>query len=220
MAKGTGTYDDPILVDGLFTKTINGVKKFFKIKTGSSVDTSNFIKKTGDTVNGQLTFSDNYYIQKTDDAHHIRINGCTANDKGAGLLLYGKDFLHTGGNFDLVASNGVVNRQLIGRPDGSLSWDDREVERVTDMGSNCIRYESGLQIEWNRFTTTAKKEYINFIMPFKETPVMIINLDGNVNGTEAVNFICYAHPSLTNFLSFTNWEAGMVLMYIAIGKWK
>lgn len=29
MAKGT--YDDPILVDGLFAKTINGVKKFFKL---------------------------------------------------------------------------------------------------------------------------------------------------------------------------------------------
>ena len=35
MAKGTGTYDDPILVDGLFTKTINGVKKFFKLNSNS-----------------------------------------------------------------------------------------------------------------------------------------------------------------------------------------
>ena len=33
MAKGTGTYDDPIIVDGLFTKTINGVKKFFKLNS-------------------------------------------------------------------------------------------------------------------------------------------------------------------------------------------
>lgn len=33
MAKGTGTYDDPILVDGLFTKTVNGVKKFFKLNS-------------------------------------------------------------------------------------------------------------------------------------------------------------------------------------------
>ena len=35
MTKGTGTYDDPILVDGIFTKTINGVKKFFKINSNS-----------------------------------------------------------------------------------------------------------------------------------------------------------------------------------------
>ena len=32
MTKGTGTYDDPIIVDGIFTKTIDDVKKFFKFK--------------------------------------------------------------------------------------------------------------------------------------------------------------------------------------------
>ena len=36
MAKGTGTYDDPIICDGIFSKTINGVKKFFKINGNSS----------------------------------------------------------------------------------------------------------------------------------------------------------------------------------------
>lgn len=61
MAKGT--YDDPILVDGLFTKTINGVKKkFFKLKTGSSVDTSNFVKKSGDTLTGSQ------FIRNTDNS--------------------------------------------------------------------------------------------------------------------------------------------------------
>ena len=33
MAKGTGTYDDPIICDGIFSKTIDGVKKFFKLNT-------------------------------------------------------------------------------------------------------------------------------------------------------------------------------------------
>ena len=33
MAKGTGTYDDPIICDGIFSKTINGVKKFFKLNS-------------------------------------------------------------------------------------------------------------------------------------------------------------------------------------------
>lgn len=36
MAKGTGTYDDPIICDGIFSKTINGVKKFFKLNGNSS----------------------------------------------------------------------------------------------------------------------------------------------------------------------------------------
>lgn len=221
MAKGTGTYDDPILVDGLFTKTINGVKKFFKIKTGASVDTSNFIKKTGDTVNGQLTISDAYYIQKTDDAHHIRINACTANDKGAGLILYGKDDPFASGHFDLVASNDINNpKQLIGTPDGVLTWCFKEVERVNSMGADYIRFESGVQIAWNLYESHSKKETINFPMPFKNPPIMSICLDGNVSDDSAVNFIGYANPSTTNFISFTNWETPMVLMYIAIGRWK
>lgn len=33
MAKGTGTYDDPIICDGIFSKTIDGVKKFFKLNS-------------------------------------------------------------------------------------------------------------------------------------------------------------------------------------------
>ena len=46
MAKGTGTYDDPILVDGIFAKTINGVKKFFKINSNgnATIDDSNYAK--------------------------------------------------------------------------------------------------------------------------------------------------------------------------------
>ena len=39
MAKGTGTYDDPIIVDGLFSKTVNGVKKFFKLNSNSGGST-------------------------------------------------------------------------------------------------------------------------------------------------------------------------------------
>ena len=36
MAKGTGTYDDPIICDGIFSKTIDGVKKFFKLNSNVS----------------------------------------------------------------------------------------------------------------------------------------------------------------------------------------
>lgn len=36
MAKGTGTYDDPIICDGIFSKTIDGVKKFFKLNSNGS----------------------------------------------------------------------------------------------------------------------------------------------------------------------------------------
>lgn len=227
MAKGT--YDDPILCDGIFTKTINGVKKFFKINTGSSVDTSNFIKKTGDTVNGQLTISDNYYIQKTDDAHYIRINGCTRNDHGAGLLLFGKDWAEAKGYFDLVASDGVTNRQLIGKPNGSLSWEDREVERVNSTGEGYFRYESGIQIcsfygQITFKTTTLRKGYIwNYPVPFLSNPFFQdVVLCGGGDIDKILNTQIYSwNPSQMNIQCNDTLMNKTFWVYLfAMGYWK
>lgn len=74
MAKGTGTFDDPIIVDGIFSKTINGVKKFFKLNTGSkqssepSIDTDAFVKYT----NSNLQESHNvHYVDLSQDANAV-----------------------------------------------------------------------------------------------------------------------------------------------------
>lgn len=221
MAKGTGTYDDPILVDGLFTKTINGVKKFFALKTGASVDVSQFVKKSGDILTGEQFF-------RNFNNSSLHLMGGVGWFNGASLQLMGKDHELVPGGFRLDASSFIDNdstkgtfSRLEGTVDGSLTWNQKEVERVNSIGFNYIRYESGLQIEWNSYATSSKKETINFTMPFKYPPIMSITLNGNVNNDSAVNFIGYAHPTATNFISFTNWGAGsMNIMYIAIGKWK
>ena len=219
MAKGTGTYDDPILCDGIFTKTINGVKKFFKINTSSSVDTSNFIKKTGDTVNGQLTFSDNYYIQKTDDAHHIRINACTENDKGAGLMLYGKDHNMYSGHFDLVASNGVNLRQFIGMPNGSLKWDLKEIERVDLKNDNYIRFVSGLTFMWGGFLLPAetKRQTVNLPIPFTSTYQVFLSNAGNDKGYGTNIGYQVVKKSLGAFDIQHSWDGSTGWSYFAVG---
>lgn len=69
MAKGTGTYDDPILVDGLFTKTINGVKKFFKLNSNGkdySQQITDLINKNSELQaeinnNKSKNFGNDYY---------------------------------------------------------------------------------------------------------------------------------------------------------------
>lgn len=219
MAKGTGTYDDPIICDGLFSKTINGVKKFFKLKTGS-VDTSNFVKKSGDILTGEQFF-------RNFNNSSLHLMGGVGWFNGASLQLMGKDHELVPGGFRLDAASFIDNNatkgtlsRLQGTVDGSLTWNQKEVERVNSVGSNYIRYESGLQIEWGSYVTSSKKETVNFPMPFKNSPIMSVTLDGNVDNDSAVNFIGYAHPTVANFISFTNWGSGMVCMYIAIGKWK
>jgi hypothetical protein len=220
MAKGTGTYDDPIICDGLFSKTIDGVKKFFKIKTGASVDTSNFVKKSGDTLNGNYFFSDKCNLYKTNKTSTLKLNASNDGKDGARLVLCGKDTKDFPAEFNLCANDGISDVQLIGKANGKLYWNNNEIERVNSVGSNYIRYESGLQIEWGKYVTSSKKETVNFPMPFKDPPIMSVTLDGNVDNDSAVNFIGYAHPTVANFISFTNWGSGMVCMYIAIGKWK
>lgn len=74
MAKGTGTYDDPIIVDGIFSKTINGVKKFFKLNTGSkqssepSIDTDAFVKYTNSNLQGNHNVR---YVDLSQDANAV-----------------------------------------------------------------------------------------------------------------------------------------------------
>lgn len=74
MAKGTGTYNDPIIVDGIFSKTIDGVKKFFKLNVGSkqssepSIDTDAFVKYT----NSNLQENHNvHYVDLSQDANAV-----------------------------------------------------------------------------------------------------------------------------------------------------
>ena len=121
MAKGTGTYDDPILVDGLFSKTINGVKKFFKIKTGSSVDTSQFIKKSGDILTG------NRFTRNVDN-DYLYFNGGT-HQNGAALVLYGKE-----PKTDAVVEGSAELRtksdlRLQCKDNGALIWNNKNIVR-------------------------------------------------------------------------------------------
>lgn len=220
MAKGTGTYDDPIICDGIFSKTIDGVKKFFKINTSSNVNESKFVKKSGDTLNGNYFFSDNCNLYKTNKTSSLRLNASNDGKDGARLVLCGKDNKGYPAEFNLCANDGTSDVQLIGKANGQLFWNKTEIERVNSVGFNYIRFESGIQIEWDNYVASSKKENVNFPMPFKNPPIMSVTLNGNANDNNAVNFIGYAHPSTTNFVSFTNWEGAMTVMYIAIGKWK
>lgn len=128
MAKGTGTYDDPIICDGLFSKTIGGVKKFFKLKTGT-VDTSNLVKKSGDTLNGNYFFSDGCNLYKTNKTSTLKLNASNDGKDGARLVLCGKDTKDYPAEFNLCANDGTSDVQLIGKANGELYWNNKNIVR-------------------------------------------------------------------------------------------
>ena len=220
MAKGTGTYDDPILVDGLFTKTINGVKKFFKIKTGSSVDTSQFVRKSGDTLTGS-SFARNV------DNDSLMISGGQGWFKGASLTLGGKDYstLPSGFRLDAVSFDGPPENfigpfsRLEGKIDGSLTWGNCEVERVNSKGNNYIRYSSGLTFMWGLFGADAgiKRKTVNLPIPFNSKYAVFLSNQGNNNDYGSLLGYQVVLTSLSTFSIQHTWDSDTGWYYLAVG---
>ena len=186
-------------------------------KTYTDQEKANLVKKSGDILTG-VEFTRNV------DNSSLKLYGGTTWGRSASISLTGNkadnpctvDLFCHNPTSEVTSDFNCLHLQYKKTP----TWNGYPIEIVNSIGPNCIRYESGLQIAWNSYVAHSKKETINFPMPFKYIPIMTVTLDGNINNDSAVNFIGYAHPSTTNFISFTNWDGAMVLMYIAIGKWK
>lgn len=212
MAKGTGTYDDPIICDGIFSKTIDGVKKFFKIKTGSSVDTSQFIKKSGDVLTGSR------FTRDVDD-DILFFNGGTQQN-GASLVLYGRDSKSdetTKGSAELRTKSDL---RLQCKDDGRLLWNNKEVERIELKGNNYIRYSSGLTLMWGEVNLPAgtKKQTVNLPIPFNSTYVVSLsNLGNYLNNTGVMMGSQVVMTSLSTFDIQHTWEDVTGWRYLAVG---
>lgn len=215
MAKGT--YDDPILCDGIFTKTINGVKKFFKIKTGSSVDTSQFVKKSGDTLNGNYFLNDGCNFYKTNTVSSLRLNASNDGQSGARLVLYGKDNKTYTGEFNLVANDGASDVQLIGKTNGELYWNNQNIVRSvggvlagvngncniggiisTKVGNNfiCFEFSNSLKIQIGRFRQNIDDNYVPVVWkyPFKDTNYYVF-----VTSEDIDTNLAFQIPSVTSY---------------------
>ena len=85
---------------------------------------------TGGTMTGEIVFSGldahggDSAIQCDTDTDGIRITGATAGDKGASIIVYGKDATNSAGCFIHSARDGVNTVELKGRPNGELTWNN------------------------------------------------------------------------------------------------
>lgn len=202
MAKGT--YDDPILCDGIFTKTINGVKKFFKINTSSSVDTSQFVKKSGDTLNGNYFFNDGCNLYKTNKTGTLRLNASNDGQSGARLVLCGKENKEFPAEFNLCANDGTADIQLIGKVSGELFWNNQNIVRSVGgvlanvngncdvggiissrVGNNyiCFEFSNSLKIQIGRFRQKTRDNYVPVVWayPFKDTNYYVFAMSEDID---------------------------------------
>ena len=188
MAKGTGTYDDPIICDGLFSKTIDGVKKFFKIKTGASVDDSNYAK-----LNRENVFSLGQTCIKTSEHAGNSYWSCKYK------ILQAKDnetyinntYLYTGANANgihiqkLSKDNVLLENYAFLSKEGNAKYIfDRNYEPIitnedSTFGQKVIKLPFKLQIILLKqiiIPTDATAIHVNFDSPFVRAPVQTYSL--------------------------------------------
>ena len=83
--------------------------------TGNIVANKQFFEMTNSTLNGRNS-----------------IYGGTSGSTGAFLYVYGKDHSNLAGNFVLHANDGTTTSELVGKPDGTLTWNGQAV--ITSAG--------------------------------------------------------------------------------------
>ena len=125
----------------------------------------------------------------------LRFNGGNTHDGGASLMLYGKD-AETSGHFDLVAStkeDASDAKQLVGRPDGTLTWADKNIVRsvngafannngnvevishviqnTNNFASTFLHNNNALKIQCIRISGNQGQQFgtINWLLPFTDT---------------------------------------------------
>ena len=95
---------------------------------GSIVPDTDNAYNFGDSTYGFASFYVNKLYLKGStifnlvDDNYICVGGATAQANGANLVLNGKNRSTSTGEFKLEARDGTNTRQLIGKPDGTLSW--------------------------------------------------------------------------------------------------
>lgn len=82
---------------------------------------------SGGTMTGTVTTEVNVALKRQVDDSEIDIYSGTALNKGASLLMNGKDRPYDPGAFKLYATDGTNTKELKGKPDGSLTWDGVDI---------------------------------------------------------------------------------------------
>lgn len=89
----------------------------------------NFLQLSGGTISGIIKANTHDFIERTVDNSYTAIRGGSGFDKGSSLVLYGKDE-SDGARFRLIANDGTNIANLIGKANGELLWNSRNVAVV------------------------------------------------------------------------------------------
>lgn len=186
---------------------------------------NNVITSAGGTMTGPISTSYSQAFRKTNSNDYIQINSGVATADGSSLVMCAKDYSGGlgAGAFNLTARDSNEYKILYGKPDGTLTWGGKEVERIQASGTNYIRFVSGLQICWGSGTTANPPASVNFPVSFSAQPgiafVHISTVSTGISYQKMANVTTTAFTPILLNASHSDYVATSY-RYIAIGKWK
>ncbi len=202
----------------------------------SKVDMSNYYSKTetdnrylklsGGDVSGALRT--NSSIAKSTNTSELNIFGGQGWNNGGVLTLRGKDNSYLGGSFSIGAYDATSDKlyELVGKNDGSLSWNTEEIERVVSQGDDYIRYANGLQLCWGIAGDSPSGVYykdITLPAPYLDFNYSIFcenagNHQGTGLGNTTISYSTRSRDSTTFRVQQNNHIWGF--HWFTIGRWK
>ena len=104
-----------------FTQTVNGVSATYDIHDANAIPRSGGPVITGD------------FIGRTVNSAAIRIDGGTAWNNGATIVLRGKEYSNSPGLMWIHVSNGSDEKNMQIYPSGTLAWDGQPIQTSSDQ---------------------------------------------------------------------------------------
>lgn len=99
-----------------------------------------YLPLSGGTLSGTIRSSVEATITGETDGAGLRFSGGTGWNAGASVVVYGKEHASYPGMFRIKASNGTDDAILLGKPDGTLTWDGR---KIIDSGAGTVILKAG-----------------------------------------------------------------------------
>lgn len=92
---------------------------------------NNKLSLSGGTMTGAIVSTANKFVRRSNDTGYLQLMGGTEFAYGASLTLMGIDHSAQPGQFMLRARDASTYKDLLGKPDGTLTWGGERVFRGT-----------------------------------------------------------------------------------------
>jgi len=195
-----------------------------------------YLPLSGGTMTGTIESTVDTILKKsTTTGSLIVLSGDNSNSgSGANIVLRGGGHASNPGEFTLHAGNGNGYKQLVGKPDGTLTWDETDIFTVGNSPVSftssatrnyCAKFANGVMVQcYDGSLTTDSNSRVKFIfseafkeLPFSANYVATSNRSLNIYSTSTTQIVLRVND-MSGAVVGPNVAVPMGV--ILIGRWK